>query len=78
MGQKSIGIGSIGTNWTRYVLTYDSWGELSIEESVDSSLTGFTMICGRNNRPDDLVFCLEPIGNTNDQGNIDPFDRRTN
>jgi len=63
---------------TRYVLTYDSWGELSIEESVDPSLTGFTVICGRNNGPDDLVFCLEPIGNTNDQANIDPFDRLTN
>jgi len=50
---------------TRYVLTYDSSGELSIDESEDSSLTGFTVICGRNNGPDELVFCLEPIGNTN-------------
>jgi len=63
---------------TRYVLTYDSWGELSIEESVDSSLTGFTVICGRNNGPDELVFCLEPIGNTNQEANMDPFDRLAN
>ena len=44
---------------TRYVLTYDSSGELSIDESEDSSLTGFTVICGRNNGPDELVFCLQ-------------------
>ncbi len=50
---------------TRYVLTYDQWGQLSIDESEDQSLTGFTVICGRNNGPDELVFCLEPIGNTN-------------
>jgi hypothetical protein len=50
---------------TRYVLTYDSSGDISIDESEDSSLTGFTVICGRNNGPDELVFCLEPIVNTN-------------
>jgi hypothetical protein len=49
---------------TRYVLIYDSMGGLSIDESEDSSLTGYTVICGRNNGPDELVFCLEPIGNT--------------
>ena len=57
---------------TKYVLTYDSSGELSIDESEDSSLTGFTMICGKNNGPDELVFCLQPIGNTNQAGNTDP------
>ncbi|RQW80810.1 MAG: hypothetical protein EHM14_03350 [Methanothrix sp.] len=44
----------------RYVLVYDSQGELSIDESDDSGLTGYTVICGRNNGPDALVFCLEP------------------
>jgi len=44
---------------TKYVLTYDSRGELSIDKSEDSSLTGYTVICGRNNGPDELVFCLE-------------------
>ena len=57
---------------TKYVLTYDSSGELSIDESEDSSLTGFTVICGKNNGPDELVFCLQPIGNTNQAGNTDP------
>jgi hypothetical protein len=45
---------------TKYVLTYDSSGELSIDESEDSSLTGYTVICGKNNGPDELVFCLKP------------------
>jgi hypothetical protein len=54
------------------VLTYDSSGELSIDESEDSSLTGYTVICGKNNGPEELVFCLEPIGNTNQAGNTDP------
>ena len=45
---------------TRYVLIYDSMGILSIDESYDSSLTGYTVICGRNEGPDELVFCLEP------------------
>jgi hypothetical protein len=49
---------------TRYVLRY-FMGELSIDESEDSSLTGYTVICGRNDGQDQLVFCLEPIGNTN-------------
>ncbi len=44
---------------TKYVLIYDSMGELSIDESSDSSLTGYTVICGRNEGPDELVFCLE-------------------
>lgn len=44
---------------TRYVLVYNSRGELSIEESDDPSLTGYTVICGRNNGPDAIVFCLE-------------------
>lgn len=45
---------------TKYVLTYYSSGELSIDESEDSSLTGYTVICGKNNGPDELVFCLKP------------------
>lgn len=44
----------------RYVLVYDPQGGLSIDESDDSGLTGYTVICGRNNGPDALVFCLEP------------------
>lgn len=44
----------------KYVLTYDSRGELSIDESQDSSLTGYTVICGRNNGPDALVLSLKP------------------
>jgi hypothetical protein len=47
---------------TRYVLTYDSRGELSIDEYQDSSLNGDTLICCSNNGPDELVFCLEWIG----------------
>ena len=43
----------------RYLLTYDSMGKVSIDESEDSSLTGYTVICGKNNGPDELVFCLE-------------------
>jgi len=43
----------------RYVLVYDPQGGLSIDESDDSGLTGYTVICGRNNGPDALVFCLE-------------------
>ena len=45
----------------KYLLTYDSSGELSIDESEDSSLTGYTVICGRNNGIDEFGFCLEPI-----------------
>jgi hypothetical protein len=45
---------------TRYVLTY-SMGGLSIDESEDASLTGYTVICGRNEESDALVFCLEPV-----------------
>ena len=45
----------------KYVLTYDSSGELSIDESEDSGLTGYTVICGRNNGIDEFGFCLEPI-----------------
>jgi hypothetical protein len=45
---------------TRYVLTY-SMGGLSIDESEDSSLTGYTVICCRNKESDALVFCLEPV-----------------
>ena len=45
---------------TRYVLTY-SMGRLSIDESEDSRLTGYTVICGRNKELDALVFCLEPV-----------------
>jgi hypothetical protein len=63
---------------TRYVLVYNSGGQLSIDESEDIGLTGFTVICGRNNGPDELVFCLEPIGNTNQAEGTDPFDRLTN
>jgi hypothetical protein len=44
----------------RYVLTYDFNGKLSIEEYEDSSLTGYTLICGKNNGPDEIVFCLKP------------------
>jgi hypothetical protein len=58
---------------TKYVLTYDSSGELSIDESEDSSLTGYTVICGKNNGPDELVFCLELIGNTNQAEHVDPI-----
>ena len=45
---------------TRYVLIYDENVGLSIEESSDPDLTGYTVICGRNNGPDPFVFCLEP------------------
>lgn len=58
---------------TKYVLIYDSMGQLSIEESEDSSLTGYTVICGRNEGPDELVFCLERTGNTNQAENKDPL-----
>jgi hypothetical protein len=44
----------------RYLLTYDSMGEVSIEESEDSSLTGYTVICCSNKGPDEFVLCLEP------------------
>jgi hypothetical protein len=44
----------------RYILTYDSFGEISIEEREDSSLTGSTVICCRNQGPDELVLSLEP------------------
>ncbi|HPS91986.1 MAG TPA: hypothetical protein PKV33_07510 [Methanothrix sp.] len=63
---------------TRYVLIYDSMGGISIEESADTGLTGYTVICGRNNGPDELVFCLEPAGNTNQNGGHDPYDALTN
>ena len=43
----------------RYVLVYDPQGGLSIDESDDSGLTGYTVICGKNRGPDALVFCLE-------------------
>lgn len=45
---------------TKYVMKYDSWGKLSLEESYDSSLTGYTVFCGRNEGPDAIAFCLEP------------------
>jgi hypothetical protein len=38
--------------------------QIYLHESEDSSLTGYTVICGKNNGPDELVFCLEPIENT--------------
>lgn len=44
----------------RYLLTYSSMGEVSIEESEDSSLTGYTVICCSNKGPDEIVLCLEP------------------
>jgi len=44
----------------RYILTYDSFGEISIEEREDSSLTGSTVICCRNQGADELVLSLEP------------------
>ena len=51
----------------RYVLTYDSFGEISIDESEDSSLTGYTVLCGRNQGPDELVISLEPSEDTGDE-----------
>ena len=45
----------------RYVLTYNATSDLSIDEHVDSSLNGNTKICCRNEGPDAIVFCLEPI-----------------
>jgi hypothetical protein len=45
---------------TKYVLIYSVNG-LSIDESEDSSLLGYTVICGRNEGSDALVFCLEPV-----------------
>lgn len=47
---------------TRYMLTYDEFGELSISESEDSSLTGMTVLCCRNEGPDELVLSLEKSG----------------
>jgi hypothetical protein len=44
----------------QYLLTYDSMGEVSIDESEDTSLTGSTVICCSNKGPDEIVFCLEP------------------
>ncbi|MDD4650655.1 MAG: hypothetical protein PHQ34_00340 [Methanothrix sp.] len=62
----------------RYVLIYDSMGRISVEESADPGLTGYTVICGRNNGPDELVICLEPAGNTDHNGAQDPYDALTN
>jgi hypothetical protein len=45
----------------KYLVTYDSMGQVSIEESEDSSLTGYTVICCSNQGPDAFVFCLEPV-----------------
>jgi hypothetical protein len=46
---------------TKYVITYNSIGELSIDKSHDSSLTGYALICCKNQGPDELVLCLEPV-----------------
>lgn len=45
---------------TSYLLIYSATGDLSINETMDSSLNGYTMICCRNEGPDALVFCLKP------------------
>jgi hypothetical protein len=44
----------------KYVVTYDSFGDISIDEVEDSSLTGFTVLCCRNQGPDELALSLEP------------------
>jgi hypothetical protein len=46
---------------TKYIVTYSSNGELSIDESDDSSLTGYTVLCCRNEGPNALVLCLEAV-----------------
>jgi hypothetical protein len=45
----------------KYLVTYDSMGQVSIDESEDSSLTGYTVICCSNQGPDEFFFCLEPV-----------------
>lgn len=60
----------------RYVLTYDSFGEISIDESEDSSLTGYTVLCCSNQGPDDLVLSLEASEDTEteaDSSGTDPY-----
>lgn len=44
----------------KYVVTYDSFGDISIDEIEDSSLTGFTKLCCRNQGADELALSLEP------------------
>jgi hypothetical protein len=61
----------------RYVLTYDSFSEISIEELEDSSLTGYTVLCCRNQGPDELVLSLEPLDDTGNEAEgtgTDPYD----
>ncbi len=58
----------------RYVLNYDSFGEISIAESEDSSLAGYTVLCCRNQGPDELVLSLEPSEGTYSEGDgTDPL-----
>ncbi len=44
----------------KYVLIYSPTGEITIDESTDFSLDGYTRICCVNEGPDAIVFCLEP------------------
>ena len=61
----------------KYVVTYDSFGDISIDEIEDSSLTGFTVLCCRNQGPDELALSLEPsedAGIDGDGTGPDPID----
>ncbi len=51
----------------KYVVTYDSFGDISIDEVEDSSLTGFTVLCCRNQGPDELALSLEPSDMAGDE-----------
>jgi hypothetical protein len=61
----------------KYVVTYDSFGEISIEEIEDSSLTGFTLLCCRNQGPDELALSLESSDTAGDGTGTDPYDTIT-
>ena len=58
----------------KYIVTYDSFGDISIDDIEDSSLAGFTVLCCRNQGPDELALSLEPSDMSGEDSGTDPYD----
>ena len=51
----------------KYIVTYDSFGDISIDDTEDSSLAGFTVLCCRNQGPDELALSLATSFDSGDE-----------
>lgn len=58
----------------KYIVTYDSFGDISIDDIEDSILAGFTVLCCRNQGPDELALSLEPSDMSGEASGTDPYD----